>query len=57
MQSPRVQSAYHKAACLFVPEFAAEVREHADRHEKLLRRACIRDETRVGGVTKCPSRS
>ena len=38
MQSPRVQSAYHKAACLFGPEFAAKARKHAERHEKLLRR-------------------
>ena len=38
MQSPRIQSAYHKAAYLFSPVFAVEVREHAERHEKLLRR-------------------
>ena len=38
MQSPRVQSAFQKAMFLFDALFAAEVREHADRHEKQLRR-------------------
>jgi hypothetical protein len=37
MQSPRVQSAHHLADYLFGAGFAAEVREHADRHERLLR--------------------
>jgi RNA-directed DNA polymerase len=38
MNHPRVQSAVHKAEHLGGPEFVAEVRVHAGRHEKLLMR-------------------
>ena len=38
MQSAHVQSAVHKAETLLAVFFAAEVRGHAERHEKLLER-------------------
>lgn len=38
MQSPQVQSAVHRAEHLLGATFAAEVRGHAERHEKMLQR-------------------